>query len=88
MRDLAFVVNKKISYRDILTAIYEHSELIDNVELFDVYVGEKIGNENKNLAFRVKYQADKTLTNEEVDATQKELLAKLGEKFEAVIRDY
>ncbi|MCK5538954.1 MAG: phenylalanine--tRNA ligase subunit beta, partial [Bacteroidales bacterium] len=88
LRDLAFVVNKKISYRDILTAIYEHSELIDNVELFDVYVGEKIGNENKNLAFRVKYQADKTLTNEEVDATQKELLTKLGEKFEAVIRDY
>ncbi len=88
LRDLAFVVNKKISYSDILSAIYGHSEYIESVELFDVYVGEKIGIDNKNLAFRLRYQADKTLTNEEVDSIQKELLKKMGEKFEAVIRDY
>lgn len=88
LRDLAFVVNKKIVYRDILKEIYNHSEYIDNVELFDEYVGENIGNDNKSLAFRVKYQADKTLTNDEVDAIQKELLKKMSEKFEAVIRDY
>jgi len=88
LRDLAFVVNKKVSYRDILKAVYNHSEFIDNVELFDVYSGESIGTDNKNLAFRVRYQADKTLTNEEVDSIQKELLKKMGEKFEAVIRDY
>lgn len=88
LRDLAFVVNKSVSYRDILTTIYDHSSYIDSVELFDVYTGESIGLDNKNLAFRVKYQADKTLTAEEVDSIQKELLKNLNEKYEAVIRDY
>ncbi|MDA3840440.1 MAG: phenylalanine--tRNA ligase subunit beta [Patescibacteria group bacterium] len=88
LRDLAFVVNKKISYSDIVSSIYKHSEYIESIELFDVYVGENIGGDNKNIAFRVRYQADKTLTNEEVDDIQKELLNKMGEKFEAVIRDY
>lgn len=88
LRDLAFVVNKSISYRDILVSIYNHSDFIESVELFDVYMGESIGNDNKNLAFRVKYQADKTLTNEEVDNIQKELLKNLKEKFEAQIRNY
>ncbi len=88
LRDLAFVVNKKVSYRDILKTIYEHSLYIEMVELFDVYTGESIGADNKNLAFRVRYQADKTLTAEEVDEIQKQLLKNLKEKYDAVIRDY
>lgn len=88
LRDLAFVVNKKIAFSDILKMIYDHNDYIEEVELFDVYEGESIGADNKNLAFRVRYQADRTLTADEVDNIQKELLKKLSEQFEAQIRDY
>jgi len=58
------------------------------VELFDVYQGEKLGKGNKNLAFSIVYQADKTLISEEVDEIQKGLIKKLEEKFEARVRKF
>jgi len=88
IRDLAFVVNERVLYNDIKNEINEFNEYIKNVELFDIYRGENIGKENKSLAFRVFYQADRTLTSKEVDVWQKELIKKLEEKFEAKIRDF
>ena len=78
----------KVLYNDIRNEILNFHEYIKEVELFDVYMGEKIGKENKNLAFHVNYQANKTLTSEEVDVIQKELIEKLEEKFEAKVRDF
>jgi len=88
LRDLAFVVDKKVSYRDIIRTIYSHNNYIEEVKLFDVYSGESIGKDNKNLAFRVKYQAEKTLTAEEVDTIQKGLLEKLENDYQAKIRNF
>ena len=88
IRDLAFVVNEKVLYNDIRDEIKNFHEYIIEVDLFDVYQGEKIGAGNKNLAFHVVYQADKTLTAGEVDDIQKDLIKKLEERFETKIRDY
>ncbi len=88
IRDLAFVVNEKVLYNDIRDEIKNFHEYIIEVDLFDVYQGEKIGAGNKNLAFHVIYQAGKTLTAGEVDNIQKDLIKKLEERFEAKIRDY
>ena len=42
-------------------------ELLANVELFDVYSGDQVGEAKKSLAFRLRFQApDRTLTDEEV----------------------
>lgn len=87
-RDIAFVVDNKILYNNIKSEIESFDDLIKEVELFDVYQGDKIGKGKKNLAFHVVYQADRTLTSDEVDKVQKELVKKLEEKFEAKIRDY
>jgi len=88
VRDLAFVVNEKILYNDIVAEIKNFNEYIKEVELFDIYQGEKIGKDNKNLAFHIIYQAEKTLTSEEVDQWQNDLIKKIEERFEAKVRNF
>ena len=88
VRDLAFVVDEKVLYNDIREEIVNCHDYIKAVELFDVYQGDKLGPGKKNLAFHVVYQADRTLTAEEVDKLQQELIKRLEDKFEAKIRDF
>jgi len=88
-RDLAFVVNDKILYNEIRQEMASFNKLINNVELFDVYQGEKLGANKKNLAFHITYQAkDRTLTAEEVDKVQAKLIKRLEQKFRAQIRNF
>jgi phenylalanyl-tRNA synthetase beta chain len=88
VRDLAFVVNEKMLYADILSEIVNHHDYLKDVDVFDVYQGDKLGEGKKSLAFHLSYQADKTLTAEEVDKIQKDLIKKLEDKFEAKVRDF
>lgn len=89
IRDLAFVVDKKVMYNDLQNSIKDFHNLISKVELFDVYEGNKLENNQKSLAFHVYYQSEeKTLTKEEVDNIQKELITTLDDKFNAKLRDF
>lgn len=88
VRDLAFVVNEKILYNQIKGEIENFSGLIKRLELFDAFQGGRLGQNNKNLAFHIIYQADKTLTSEEVDEIQAKLIKHLERKFGAKIRDF
>ena len=56
--------------------------------MFDVYEGDKLGQNKKSLAFHITYQADRTLTAEEVDELQSGLVKALEKKFDAKIRDF
>jgi phenylalanyl-tRNA synthetase beta chain len=88
VRDLAFVVNEEILYSDIKNEIENFNKLISCVELFDVYQGGKIGQDKKNLAFRITYQANKTLTTEEINEMQNKIIKHLEKKFQAQIRNF
>lgn len=88
VRDLAFVVPEHVLYSDIRKEILNFSSYIYRVDLFDVYQGDNLGKGMKSLAFHVIYQAEKTLTSEEVDDLQSGLLKRMEEKFEAKIRDF
>jgi len=89
VRDLAFVIEKKILYNDLKKEIESFHELIKSVELFDVYEGDKLGENKKNLAFHIIYQSgDRTLTTEEIDKIQGDLIKHLEKKFEAQIRNF
>ena len=87
-RDLAFVVDMKVLYNDIRDKIKNFHKYIDRVELFDVYFGDKLGKNKKNLAFHIIYQADKTLIADEVDVIEKNLAKELKERFGAQIRNF
>ena len=55
-------------------------ELLANVELFDVYSGDQVGEAKKSLAFRLRFQApDRTLTDEEVAELRAAIEAALSE---------
>ncbi len=88
VRDLAFVVNEKILYNNIVKEIKKFSALIKQAELFDVYQGDKLGQGKKSLAFHIIYQADKTLTSEEVDEIQEKLIKHLERELGAKVRDF
>ena len=88
IRDLAFVINEKVLYNDVREAILGFHDYIKKADLFDFYQGVKIGQGKKSLAFHIVYQADRTMTANEVDQLQDRLIKKLAEKFEAKIRDY
>jgi len=89
VRDLAFVIDQKILYNDIRNEIKNFHELIKSVDLFDVYVGKNLGEDKKNLAFHIIYQSnDRTLTTEEIDEIQKNLIENLEKRFEAQIRNF
>lgn len=88
IRDLAFVVGEKVLYNDIKAEILNHHEYLKDLELFDMYRGEKIGRDNKSLAFHLVYLANKTLTSQEVDEIQDSLIKKIEKRFDAKVRDF
>ncbi|MFH1233034.1 MAG: phenylalanine--tRNA ligase subunit beta [Patescibacteria group bacterium] len=88
VRDLAFVINEKMLYNDIKQEIINFNPLIKQVELFDVYQGNKLGLGKKSLAWHLTYQADRTLTSLEVDKVQSDLIKQLEKKLSAQIRDF
>lgn len=69
-RDFAFVVETGVAVADIIRAAQgADKKLIERVHIFDIYEGDRIGEGMKSVAIGVRMQpADKTLTDEEIDA--------------------
>lgn len=87
-RDVAILIDKDVSYDEIVTIINENGgKYLRNVELFDVYVGEKIADDKKSLAFTLTYQdTTKTLLDDEVSEAFNNVVRELGGKLSAEIR--
>ncbi len=89
IRDVAFVVNEKILYNDFWRVISGFNPLLTNIELFDIYQGGALGDGKKSWAFHFIYQSpDRTLTAEEIDVIQADLIQKCADQFEAQIRNF
>ncbi|MCB9832008.1 MAG: phenylalanine--tRNA ligase subunit beta [Planctomycetes bacterium] len=87
-RDLAIVVDEGLLWQEVesLVRSLELADL-DAVEFFDEYRGKQVGTGKKSLAFSLTYRShERTLTGDEVDASQQRLIAVLGERFGAQIR--
>ncbi|MGE5606512.1 MAG: phenylalanine--tRNA ligase subunit beta [Bacteroidota bacterium] len=87
-RDLALVLSNKIEADRINARIKEiGGDLVERVELFDVYQGEQVGPEMRSLAFSITYRSkEKTMSDQEVNELQTELLQKLNSEFGAAVR--
>ncbi|HBU07094.1 MAG TPA: phenylalanine--tRNA ligase subunit beta [Candidatus Magasanikbacteria bacterium] len=87
VRDIAFVVDRKITHAEIVQALTKIDPLIVSVELFDVYSGKNLGENKKSLAYHITYQSlEKTLESGEVDKVHTKLIAKLEKEFQAEVR--
>ncbi|MCI0469041.1 MAG: phenylalanine--tRNA ligase subunit beta [Nitrospirae bacterium] len=69
-RDTAIVVDSSVNASDILHWLKLYpSDIIEDVNIFDVYQGKGIPEGKKSIAFNVRYRAfDRTLRDEEADA--------------------
>ncbi|MFO7997200.1 MAG: phenylalanine--tRNA ligase subunit beta [Dehalococcoidia bacterium] len=86
MRDVALVVGEQVSYRRVENII-QGFPLVSQVTLFDLYRGEQIPKGKKSFAIRITYQSlSHTLTDEEVDQTQEQMLYRLNQELGAALR--
>jgi len=68
-QDIALVVDEDVPAERVRTIVEEGAgELIESVELFDIFRGEQLGDGKKSLAFQLLFRAaDRTLTDDEVN---------------------
>jgi len=87
-RDVALVVDESITHREIVDCMREAAgPLLEEVRLFDIYRGRPIPADKKSLAYHLIYRApDRTLTDEEVEDIQVDVLQALHDKLGAELR--
>jgi phenylalanyl-tRNA synthetase beta chain len=87
-RDLALVFDEGVRHAEIEEVIRSAAGgLLEEVRLFDVYVGRQVGEGKRSLAYSLTYRApDRTLTDEEIDAVHGGIVKALRERFGAELR--
>ncbi len=87
IRDLALTVSEETPCGDLMHEIARACPKVSDVELFDIYRGEQIGEGRKSMAFKITFEADdKPLLPEELDKYIKKILGNLKFKLGAEIR--
>ena len=76
-RDFAFIVDDKVTAQDVVRAAFGADKaLITDVNLFDVYRGERMQQGKKSLAIEVTLQPkEKTLTDAEIEAASAKIVS-------------
>ncbi|OGW88757.1 MAG: phenylalanine--tRNA ligase subunit beta [Omnitrophica bacterium RIFCSPLOWO2_01_FULL_50_24] len=84
-RDLTVLVPEAVKSSSISEEIRKRGKgLVQSVEVFDTFKGEKVPAGKKSLSFRIFYQAsDRTLTTEEVNGLHFSIVDALGSAFDA-----
>lgn len=87
-RDIAFILDTEVKAGDVEAFIIKvGSPLVKSVEIFDVYEGEHLEEGKKSIAYHLVYQdPEKTLKDEEVDASVEEIVKAVEEKFGGYVR--
>ena len=88
VRDLAVVVDQSIALQALLDGLKgQISGLVQDIQLFDVYVGKGVPESKKSLAFRIVMQdTQRTLQDSEVDAAMQQLVSCFEQAFGAQLR--
>ena len=88
-RDLAVVVPNEVSYQRIQELlICGGGKLLENLSLFDVYMGQPLPAGQKSLAFSITFRSpERTLRDEEADEQLSKMRNLLTEELGASFRD-
>lgn len=88
VRDVAFIVDQEMEADKILNlAMDVGKELLEKVNIFDVYSGKSIPHGKKSLGLRFTYRAsDRTLTDDEVNQVQGGIVKSIVDLTGAKIR--
>ncbi len=86
VRDIALVVDAGVTHHRVKDIINSFP-LVKQVTIFDVYSGEQVPPGKKSLAYSITFQSPThTLTDEEVNQVQQQILDKLSTELSATLR--
>ncbi len=89
-RDLAVVVDEKVTCAEMTECILRACKAVTAAELFDVYRDKRLGEGKKSMAFRLTFSpapdAEKGLSPETVDGFFKKIVGNLGHNLGAELR--
>jgi phenylalanyl-tRNA synthetase beta chain len=87
-RDLSMLVDSAVTFDDLKTIAFKtEKRLIKNVQVFDVYVGDKLPEGKKSYALNFTLQdEEQTLTDKQIDSVMQKIIANLAQTAKAEIR--
>lgn len=85
-RDLALVMDIKQPVGEILEAIRKSDKMISKVQVFDLYMGDKMEPGKKSVAVRITLESDETLTDEIISSKIKRILKSLEYRYHITLR--
>ncbi|MBR1416965.1 MAG: phenylalanine--tRNA ligase subunit beta [Bacilli bacterium] len=88
-KDMAFIVKKDITAKEIMDVIKKSGgRLLTNIDIFDVYTGENVKDDEKSIAFNLTFaDSTRTLDDEEVMNVFNNIISNVTAKLNAVLRD-
>ncbi len=89
IKDVSFALRNDILSIDVVECIKKAGgRLLSNVDVFDVYTGENVDQNEKSIAYKLTFKDDsRTLNDEEVNVLFRNIIEKVTEKFDAKLRD-
>ncbi len=87
-RDLSMLVDLKVTFDELKTIAFKTDKrLIKNVQVFDVYMGDKLPEGKKSYALNFTLQdEEQTLTDKQIDAVMQKIIYNLAQTAKAEIR--
>ena len=87
-RDIAMVIDESVEVGKIERAIQKKGKkILEEIPLFDVYLNEKFGDNKKSVAYSLKFRSkERTLTDDEINATMEEIVKELENSLGAELR--
>ena len=87
-RDLSMLVDVAVTFEDLKAIVFKtDKKLIRNVQVFDVYVGDRLPEGKKSYALNFTLQDDEqTLTDKQIDSVMQKIIYNLAQTAKAEIR--
>ncbi|HET7074442.1 MAG TPA: phenylalanine--tRNA ligase subunit beta [Mycobacterium sp.] len=87
-QDVSLVVSAHVSAQAVADAVHEGAgELLEDIQLFDVFTGPQIGENRKSLTFALRFRApDRTLTEDDASAARDAAVRRAAEAVGAELR--
>jgi phenylalanyl-tRNA synthetase beta chain len=87
-QDVSLVVSAEVPAQTVADAVREGAgELLEHIQLFDVFTGPQIGEDRKSLTFALRFRApDRTLTEDDASAARDAAVRRAAERVGAVLR--
>ena len=87
LRDLAITLDKSVLVGEMVKEIKKKVNLIEKIDIFDVYSGDKIDKDKKSVAMSIVLRdKNRTLTDEDIDKAMTAILGLIKDKYNGEIR--